>query len=313
LLMLAFDTGNLVLLRRLGERLHGRDTGLALAWIYATLLAPVVFLWWNFEPMVAFWLLLSVWWLVKRRDGRSAMIAALGGLTKFVPLIILGAVWRWHDWRAALRYTVIALGLFALVYAPLSAATGEMGAASLVAQFSKSSYGTVWALLDGNLITGIFGGIEMRLDAARATVPVGAPPVIPSWLRLIVFGGIGLFIFFRARRDDAVGIVAFVTITLLIFFLWAQGWSAQWLALLIPLILLNFPSRDGALVILLLSLGAFVEYPLLFIRTGDTRGVISGALLTPFIALVLARTAILVALAVALYRRLRRPATGSGS
>ena len=34
LIMLAFDTGNLILLRRIGERLHGRDVGLALAIFY---------------------------------------------------------------------------------------------------------------------------------------------------------------------------------------------------------------------------------------------------------------------------------------
>lgn len=308
LIMLAFDTGNLILLRRIGERLHGRDTGLALAWIYAVLLAPAVFLWWTFEAMVAFWLLLGLWELVRERDGRSALAAAVGGLTKFVPLILLGAAWRFRELRAALRYTGIALGVFALVYLGLIAATGEMGAVSLVAQFGKSSYSTVWALIDGNYATGIFGPVASRLDPAAATVPVGNPAVIPSGLRLIVFGGIGLFAFWRTRRHDAQGVVAFTLLTLLIFFLWAQGWSPQWLVLLIPLILLCFPERGGVLIVLLLSLIVFAEYPLLFIRTGDTGGVIAGPLRTPFVVLVLARTAILAGLAFVLYRRLRAPA-----
>jgi len=307
LIMLAFDTGNLILLRRIGERLHGRDTGLALAWIYAVLLAPAVFLWWTFETMVAFWLLLGLWGLVREQDGRSALAAAVGGLTKFVPLILLGVVWRFRDWRSALRYTGIALGVFALVYLGLIAATGQMGAASLVAQFGKSSYSTVWALIDGNYTTGVFGPVESRLDPAAATVPVGNPAVIPSWLRLVVFGGIGLFAFWRTRRRDAQGVVAFTLLTLLIFFLWAQGWSPQWLVLLIPLILLCFPERGGVLIVLLLSLIAFTEYPLLFIRTGDTGGVIAGPLRTPFVVLVLVRTAILAGLAFVLYRRLRAP------
>src|SRR5688572_16679641 len=53
-LMLAFDAGNLVLLRKIGTRLYNPNTGMALAWIYAIFLAPAVFLWWNFEPLVVF-------------------------------------------------------------------------------------------------------------------------------------------------------------------------------------------------------------------------------------------------------------------
>ncbi len=311
LIMLAFDTGNLILLRRIGGHLHGSDTGLALAWIYAVLLAPAVFLWWTFEAMVAFWLLLSVWWLLAGREGRSAVAALVGGLVKFVPLIVLGAVWRFRGWRAALRYTLIAVGSFALVYGLLIASTGAMGAASLVAQFGKSSYGTIWALIDGNYTTGIFGSVEARLEVANATRLTGNPAAIPWWPRLIVFGGFGLYAFFRVRRRDDQSLVAFVALTLLIFFLWAQGWSPQWLALIIPLTLLCFPSRDGVLAVLLLSLVAFTEYPLLFIRTGDTGGMITGGLVPAFVTLVLLRTAILVGLAAALFLRLRRSEGGA--
>ena len=74
--------------------------------------------------------------------------------------------------------------------------------------------------------------------------------------------------------------VAFVAITLLIFFIQAQGWSPQWLAQIAPLMLLCFPTRDGVTAVVLLALVTFAEYPFLFIRTGDTGGVITGALVT---------------------------------
>lgn len=307
LVMLAFDTGSLVLLRRIGGCLHGSDVGLSLAWVYAALTAPAVFIWWNFESIVAFWFLLGLWELVQGRDLRGGVATLAGSLFKFVPLVLLGPVWRFWGWRAALRYTLVALGGFALVYGLLIAVTGEMGTASLLAQFSKASYGTVWALLDGNYTTGIFGSIEAHFDPASATEPQGNPAVIPWWLRLVVFGGAGLYAFAQVRRFDARGVVAFAGLTLLLFFLWAQGWSPQWLLLIIPLVLLNFPDRNGVLLVLLLSLMAFTEYPLLFIRTGDTGGVLTGGLVPPFVALVLARTAILAGLAVALFLRLRRP------
>ena len=132
--------------------------------------------------------------------------------------------------------------------------------------------------------------------------------MIPGVVRLGAAALIGAFVFWRTRRFDARGLVAFVAITVLIFFLQAQGWSPQWLAQIVPLILLCFPTRDGVTTVVLLSLVTFAEYPFLFIRTGDTGGTITGSLVLPFVTLVLARTAILIGVCVALYRRLRQEA-----
>jgi hypothetical protein len=233
-------------------------------------------------------------------------VIAVGTLLKFTPALLLGAVWRYRPVRPALRYTAVVAVIVVLVFLPFLAQNSAMTLPSLTAQFNKASYQSVWALLDGNYRTGNFGPISDRLDPARANDPLGNPAVIPGWLRLGAAAGIGLFVFARARRFDDRGLVAFVGITLLIFFLQAQGWSPQWLMQIIPFILLCFPSRNGVYIVLLLSLTAFAEYPFLFIRTGDTGGEISGALRAPYTILVLARTAILVGVGVGLYRILRQ-------
>lgn len=308
ILMLVCDVDNLALVRAIGARLHGGNTGMALAWVYALLTAPAVFIWWNFEPLVALLLLLSVWWLLRGSNARSAVAAGIGALVKFTPALALGAVWRFRRQGAALRYTLIAGGIFVVAYALLFAQNAAMTAPSLTAQFNKASYQTVWALIDGNYRTGNFGAAEERLDPANAYVAQGNPSVIPGWLRLALAAAIGAFVFARTRRFDDKGLAAFVCITLLIFFLQAQGWSPQWLAQIIPLVLLCFPSRDGVTTVVLLSLVTFAEYPFLFIRTGDTGGLVAGTLMMPFVILVLARTLILVGLCVALYRRLRQEA-----
>jgi hypothetical protein len=306
LIVLAFDAGNLVLIRKIGTRLHGANTGISLCWIYAITLAPMIFIWWNFETIVAFFLLLGLWWLLEKRDSRSAAAAAVGALTKFTPVLILGAVWRFRERHAALRYSAIIIGVFMLVYLPLFAQNATMTLPSLTAQFGKSSYQTVWALIDGNMTTGNFGSIQSHFDPTQAAVLTGNPAVIPGWLRLVAAAGIGLLVFIRTRRFDDKGLVAFVGITLLIFFLQAQGWSPQWLAQIIPLVLLAFPTRNGVLSIVMLSLVTFAEYPLLFIRTGDTGGQITGALIMPFTVLVVTRTGILAAMCIAFYQRLRQ-------
>lgn len=313
LIMLAFDAGNLVLVRRIGTRLHGANTGIALAWIYALMLAPAVFIWWNFEPMVAFWLLLSLHWLLQERDLPSALTAAAGALTKFTPALLIGAVWRFRQPSHAIRYTVILAAVFGLVYGVLLAQNAAMTGPSLTAQFGKASYQTVWALIDGNYRTGNFGPVEDRTDPNRANDLQGNPAVIPGWLRLAVAAGIGAFIYARTRRYDARGLAAFVAITLLIFFLQAQGWSTQWLAQIIPLLLVALPTRNTILGLLLLCAASFAEYPFLFLRTGDTGGEITGELMLPFVALILARTFILIGFCVALYGKLRQqPAPEAG-
>jgi hypothetical protein len=304
LLMTLFDLGNLVRMRQIGTKIHGAATGMGLAWIYALTLAPAVMIWWNFEPMVAFFLLSALWALLQGRDGRSAGWALIGALTKFTPAIILGAVWRFRPAKKALRYSAITVGGFALIYALLFAQNAAMTAPSLTAQFSKASYQTVWALLDGNYTTGNFGAAHERFDPANAYRLNGNPAVIPGVVRLGAAALIGAFIFWRTKRFDDRGILAFTTITLLIFFLQAQGWSPQWMAQIVPLLLLCFPTRNGVLVVVLLSMIVFAEYPFLFIRTGDTGGVITGALMPSFVAQVITRTLMLAGVCVALYRRL---------
>lgn len=305
LILVAADVGVLVLLRRLACRLHGEGTGNAMAWAYALLAAPLILTWWTFETLVALAILAALVALVEGRFDRSAGAVVTGALTKYVPLVVLPAVWRFFPWRRALRYTLIVGTLVGLGLGLVFAWGGELGTASITAQYRKASYETVWALIDGNWRTGIFPGPEAHFDPAVASEPLGNPAVIPGPVRLIPFAAIGLWIFTRRLRQDAYGVVAFVSVTIVLFFLWSQGWSPQWVVTLIPLILLSFPMRNGVLICALLTVLAFFEYPVLFMRTGDTDGVISGALVVPYVAIILMRTGLLIGLAVALVQRLR--------
>jgi hypothetical protein len=199
---------------------------------------------------------------------------------------------------------VLSLGIAALVLALLVAWGGRMAVASLLAQFNKASYQSVWALIDGNMRTGRFSPYVTRTDPDTAFEPYGHGAVIPSWLRLIPFAAAGLYVFTRRLRQDDRGLVAFFTLTLVLFFLWSQGWSPQWALTLTPLILLNFPDRNGVLLCLVLGFVSFVEYPALFMRTAATDGEITGTLIPTYVTLILVRTAALIGLALALYRQL---------
>jgi hypothetical protein len=292
---------------RIAKNIHGEQTSLALLWMYGLLAAPLVLTWWTFEPLVTFAVLLALDQLINQKETRSAVATAFGALTKLWPLALVAAVARFRTIQTTIRYGVIA-GMITLIgIGALIGIGGKFGTASLVAQFNKASYGTVWALLDKNYKTGNFGPVQDRFDPAKAYELQGNPATIPSWLRLIVFGGIGLFVYATVRRFDARGVVAFTAITITLFFLWAQGWSPQWMTTLIILILLNFPTRTGVLMALALSFASFVEFPVLFMRTAETDGVLSGGQIPIFTALVLFRTLLLIGFAVGLYGVLRRP------
>src|SRR5262249_28842340 len=124
LVLLAFDTGTLILIRRIGTQLFGAATGMALAWIYALIAVPLVISFWTFDSIVAFLTLLAVTWLLDRRDTYSAITTAVGALTKLMPLVILGAVWRYRTVSQALRYSLIAVGLTAVGFVAMLAIAG---------------------------------------------------------------------------------------------------------------------------------------------------------------------------------------------
>ena len=104
--------------------------------------------------------------------------------------------------------------------------------------------------------------------AAKAGQPVNNPARIPTWLTIIPFGLLGLYVFTRPRTLSDVNLdaVIFTTLTFVIFFLWSQGWSPQWQTFLIPLLLLAFPEKRAVLFIVVLGFINFLEWPIILSR-----------------------------------------------
>ena len=308
MLLLAFEVGNLLLVRAIGCLLHGESTGTNLAWIYSVSVAPAIFMWWNFDGMMNFFFLLGIYYLIRRQEPRAALAIAAGILVKFLPALVFGALIRYRQTKAIMRFTIICASVMVVTYLPLFAINHELTSFSLRAQAEKPSSQTIWALLDENFSTGNMGSVEDRLQATD-TIENGEAnaATIPNWLRLAIAAGVGMWVFVTTRRTDERGMIAFVGVALLVFYLQAQAWSAQWVTLIIPLTLLVFPNVRGVLVTIVLSLLAFAEYPVFWSRTGDLEipGQMGGELFLPWVLIVLVRTGLLAALAVAFYKILR--------
>jgi len=171
-----------------------------------------------------------------------------------------------------------------------------MAVASFRAPGGWSSWQTVWALMDGNLRTGLLGPATNHFDLSLATKPVGNPAWVPESVRLVAFGLLYAAIFWRAHLGERPRrLVAFVCLTFVLFFLWSKGWSPQWQTLLFPLLLLVLPLRRSVLFILVLSFVNLAEWPVLL-----SRGLNQWLYLT-----VPLRTGLLVLLLVELGRRYR--------
>jgi len=277
LVMLAFDVGNLILLFRLAARLWNERIANLLGWVYLVLPVGLIYTWRNFDSMTAFWMLLALDWLLSGKEKRSGLALGLGVMTKIMPALLLPAIWAFRPTKTALRVTLITLAVAVLIFGPLIAASPEFGTASLKAQMAKSSWQTIWAIIDGNLSTGNVGPDIEHFDSSLATKLQGNPEQISSWLTLIPFAGVGLYLFLLAYRrkpkkvtnldqQTARSMVSFILLTFIIFMLWSKGWSPQWQMLFIPLVLLVFPNRNGILWCVLFGLVNFLEWPALLSR-----------------------------------------------
>jgi len=294
LLLLLAESANLFLLHRLALSLHGPAAALTLAWVYTALFVPIFFWLGNFDALTSFFILLGLYALIKQKNRLLALALGLGAMVKFVPVMVLATVWRVRGWKTALALGGATLLISLLIFGPFALISPRFTLASLQAQAGKSSYQTVWALVDGNLTTGNFGRNIEHFDVAEATQPVNNPSRLSPWLTLIPFGLLGLFILTRPRTlpDPNFEAVLFTALTFIIFFLWSKGWSPQWQTFLIPLLLLALPVGRAVLFIIVLGFINFLEWPVML-----SRGMTELLPLT-----IIARTLVFALLAVELYR-----------
>jgi hypothetical protein len=295
LTMLAFETGSLVLLYRMASEIRDRSQATWVTVVYVALFIPV-FIWLGtFEAMTAFFVLLTLFALRRGQSCLTGIAIGLGVVIKVLPILLLATVWRTRGWRAALVSGLLALLVCLVVLGPLLILSPDYTLASLQSQGSKSSWQTVWALLDGNKAnTGIFGPVADHFDPVKARTQLYNPSRVPAWLTFIPFALLGLFIFTRPVLRHADDPFIFAALTFTIFFLWAKGWSPQWQLFLVPLLLLSLPVQRAVLFLLVLGFINLLEWPILL-----SRGLTELLPLT-----IVARTIVLLLLAWELYQQM---------
>lgn len=302
LALLPFDLGGLVLLHRLAERLWGAARATWLASVWALLFMPL-YIWsgW-FDPILLFLLLLGTWFLVAGRPAAAGLVAGFGAMVKLIPALVLVAgvqVWRRRGaplsgWASP--SALCALAVFVLVVIAISLPFLLINRAMLLAMLhsliSRAPWETVWALVDGRYGFGVVGAD--RFDPAAVAA---APPSRVPWpLVHLAFGALGLWLWTRPWnwREPRVQ-VAFTGLLVTLFLLWSRGWSPQFLAWLLPWLLLVWPDGRGVLMALVLSALNVAEL-IFFARWTATPEILA--------TIIVLRTAGLVVVALAAYRLL---------
>lgn len=298
LFLILVECGNLYLLYRLAFRLHGRAQAMTIAWIYTALFIPIFFVFSNFDALTTFFILLSLYSVTRNYKGWLALALGLGTMLRVLPVILLATIWRVRGIKKMLVYSTTTLLISLFIVGPFFLISPQFTLASFQTQTSKSSYQTVWAMVDGNTNTGTFGPLINHFDPAKATQPLNNPARIPIWLTFVPFALIGLYIFTRPQTlpDRNLEAIVFTGLTFVIFFLWSQAWSPQWQTFLIPLLLLSLPYRRALFFIIPLGFINFLEWPIIL-----SRGLTDLLPVT-----ILARTFVLILLAVELYQRMTR-------
>jgi len=190
--------------------------------------------------------------------------------------------------------TSVTIGITLLLYGFLYVLAPENTIASFRSQGGKSSWETIWALVDWNFNTGNIGTLMDRHNPEASAIITGNPPRISPYLTLIPFLVLGIWLFIRLRINSSAAFIGFIGLSWCIFLLWMPGWSPQWVLYLIPLILLSLPEKESALMAFSLILINLLEWPVLL-----SRGYQTGLWLT-----VIVRTLLLILLGYIWYRQL---------
>jgi hypothetical protein len=160
---------------------------------------------------------------------------------------------------------------------------------SLRSPVVRSTWETVWALIDGYYSYGVAGGWD-RFDPAMAGA-AQHPTQLPWWLITIGFALFYLALYTR-RVDwaDRRRVVAFTALTQNLLTLYFKGYSPQFLIMLLPFVILLISGWRGIAYALLLSAINLIEYPIYFLVLPEEHWLLAGTVLLRTLLLIVLST-----------------------
>jgi hypothetical protein len=283
---LLFETGNFVLVYLMGLEIYDRSKALRSALIYACLFAPV-YVWsgWN-DSGSLFFLLLGLYLLLRNKPLVAGIVSGVGFWFKVIPILLLPVALRvlrgLRRWALFLAGLGAALALIALPFLLLNAGFLWAFFANLL---GRSSWETVWALLDGYYSYGVVSADRLAVPSAFSSHASSLPwPVITAVFALLLLS------LYTRRVDYAAKLrtIALAGLTVSLFTLYSKGYSPQFIVQFIPFVVLLLPSLKGVSYVILLDVINFLEGTVYFIMLPDEHWIL--------VSTVLLRTLLIVTL-----------------
>jgi hypothetical protein len=285
--LLPFEVGSFVIIYLIALELYDQAGALRCAWIYAGLFAPLyTWLGW-FDGIPLFFLLLALYLLLKRRGLLAGLALGLGFMFKVIPLLILPIGLRLlQGLRERARY-LITIGLTAgLIALPFLVTSPSLLLTAFRSMLGRSSWETIWALLDGYYSYGVVGGnrflTAVKFSTHRSRLP---------WLWITLFFAL-VYLWLYTRAVDwrnKVKPVAFAALSVNLFLFYSKGYSPQYIVTLLPWSVLLLPNLRGVLYTILLTAINFLEGTAYFIIFPEERWLLVGTVFSRS-ALILALT-----------------------
>lgn len=290
--LLAFHLADVLLVYLIALRVHGLSRAWQIAALYAALFTPLLTWMVWFEPLPLFFLLLSLYLALRGWVGLAGLIAGLGFMTKLLPaLALLPALKAARTWPARALCLVAAAAGAALVAMPVQLHP-EFLTASFISMLARSPWESVWALADGYFAFGRVAPLNDHVFAESAGWSAySATPLSNLALPLLLLGGLlYLALWLRSPALPAgQHLVALTGLAVLGLLVVSKGYSPQFLAYVLPFLLLISPDRYGVGYALGLGAVNLVEWPLYHQLLPYQPGILTG--------IVVARSALLVAVA----------------
>jgi hypothetical protein len=274
------------------HELRSTQYGTRVVVLYALLFVPIYAMLGFFDAIALFFLLLALYLILRGRLLGSAVSVGIGFVVKITPIIFVPVALRqlWdeaEDGRTALRdgaLYLVATALTAVVLLlPFLLSQPAWLWTSARAMAGRSSWETVWAVLEGYFGYGIVGGD--RLNPAEIAFAVH-DSTLPWWLITLGFALLYLVLWTRpADYRQPRNMVALTGLTVTLFLLYSKGYSPQFLAYLLPFVLLLFPDARGVTYSLVLTLLNVLEQPVYFVLVPQANELLAGVVVARWLVL----------------------------
>jgi Glycosyltransferase family 87 len=243
-------------------RLAPPGEGLRRMILYAALFWPVVVAIGWYDTLPCAFLLLGLWFLLRNQGLEAGVMTGLGFMTKVFPAI-LGPVGLKFlpQRREKVALCVGAVVITALIAAPFLALSPTYFIASYRAVFARSSWETVWALIDGYFSWGKVAPLGVRFDPTTAQY-IAFRSRVPTLPIAVGFAILYAILWFRPVARTPRNMVLFTAISTLGFLLYSKGYSPQFIIYVLPFVVILLPWRRALGYSLALSAVNLLEWPL---------------------------------------------------